>query len=290
MDEAAKLWHESNMEPIPTFDLYGEHQAFPDILHCETILDRAAGHGWRIGVHRHADLHQFFLLTGGRAQMTVDGAVREVPLPALVSVPRRVAHSFQFAQGTEGFVVTLPVAEFADLFGASALSDRLVQAGTIPADDDLRRLVQALAEEHRARRLGRIAQLRALATQLAVHVARRLEGEARDHPYARRMAAFDTLVHAHLRDRWTVADHAAALGMTPTHLSRVARAETGLSASQYIDRQLFQEARRLLAYTRAGVGEVGLMLGFEDPAYFSRAFRRQCGETPQAYRNRLRAL
>ncbi|WP_128255363.1 helix-turn-helix domain-containing protein [Falsirhodobacter deserti] len=291
MDEGAKRWYKSNMEQIPTFDLYGEHQAFPDILHCETILDRAAGHDWQIGVHRHADLHQFFLLVAGRAQMTVDGAVQALALPALVSIPRRAAHGFRFARGTEGFVITLPVAEFAELFGASALGDRLAQTGAVPASDDLVQIVQGLADEHRSRRFGRIAALRGLATQLGVNVARQLEGEdTRDHPYARRMAAFDALVHAHLRDRWAVADYARALGMTPTHLSRVARAETGLNASQYIDRQVFQEARRLLAYTRAGVGEVGQMLGFDDPAYFSRAFRRQCKETPQAYRDRLRVL
>jgi AraC family transcriptional activator of pobA len=50
---------------------------------------------------------------------------------------------------------------------------------------------------------------------------------------------------------------------------------------------LFQEAQRSLAYTRMSVAEVGYTLGFEDPAYFSRAFRRHYGQSPSEYRQGL---
>ena len=45
------------------------------------------------------------------------------------------------------------------------------------------------------------------------------------------------------------------------------------------------EARRLLAYTAFSVAEIAFQLGF-DPAYFSRAFTRQEGLSPAAFRRR----
>ena len=49
-----------------------------------------------------------------------------------------------------------------------------------------------------------------------------------------------------------------------------------------------QEARRLLAYTLMDVAEVGYRLGYEDPSYFSRAFRRETGLSPSAFRRPYR--
>lgn len=280
------------LRAIPTFDLYGEHHAFPDVLHCETITDRAALHDWRISVHRHTDLHQFFSITAGSAEVTVEGAVQRLALPALVTIPRLAAHGFRFAQGTAGHVVTLPMAELPEAFGeGSPIAQRLSHWGTVPGSAELRGLVARLAAEHRGAGFGRVPLLRGLVLQLAAEVARGLNdaSPASEHPYARRMVALDALIAARLRSRWRVADYADALGMTPTHLSRVTRAEAGLSASRYIERHLFREARRLLAYTRMGVGEIAFALGFEDAAYFSRAFRRHEGEPPLAYRDRVGA-
>lgn len=280
----------THVPPIPVFDLYGESRAFPDVLHCETINDRAALHDWRIGVHRHSGLHQFFLLTAGEAELTVDGAHARPPLPALVTMPRLVAHGFRFARGTEGHVVSIPLAELPEAFGeASALAPRLAAWAVLPARPETLALVRALAEEHRGAGFGRAAMLRAQALQLSAQAARLIErappGPAR--LYARRMAAFDALIRDNLHSRWRVADYARALGMTATHLNRVTRAETGLSAGRYVERHLFQEARRYLAYTRMTVGEIAWLLGFEDAAYFSRAFRRHVGEPPLFYRERF---
>lgn len=284
MDGTCKEWHFSNMALIPTFDLYGEHSAFPDLLHCETVLARAACHDWHIAPHRHVDLHQFFLLTAGRAEVTVDGRTLEMALPVLVSVPRNAVHGFLFAQGTEGIVITLPVAEFPDTFGG-----RLGRWCSVEADADIRAVAATLADEHRGRAFGREPMLRALVEQLAVQVARRVAvGDAPEPAASAKMLALDALVQQNLRHRWRVSDYAAALGMTPTHLTRVTHAATGLSASRYIERLLFQEARRRLAYTRASVADVGYTLGFEDASYFSRAFRRHCGRSPNAYRRQFR--
>ena len=46
------------------------------------------------------------------------------------------------------------------------------------------------------------------------------------------------------------------------------------------------EAARLLRFTDLTVGEVAFRVGYADPLYFSRAFKRHAGEPPMAYRER----
>ena len=48
--------------------------------------------------------------------------------------------------------------------------------------------------------------------------------------------------------------------------------------------QMVLEAKRDLRYTQKSVKEIAIDLGFEDPAYFTRYFKKSENESPQAYR------
>jgi AraC family transcriptional activator of pobA len=48
------------------------------------------------------------------------------------------------------------------------------------------------------------------------------------------------------------------------------------------------EAARLLRFTDLSVGEVAHRVGYDDPLYFSRAFKRRHEQSPQAYRDAVR--
>lgn len=281
----------TDMPPIPTYGLYGEGRGFPDVLHCERIADRAHLHDWRISPHRHTNLHQFFLILSGAAVITVDGRTRDLALPVLLSIPAWVVHGFRFSVGTEGFVLTVPLSELPEVFGENALlAPALAVWGAARADPAMDALFNEVVRQRGIADTARAPMLRALALQIACLCARALQGgekSAIGSRYGRHMQAFSTLVRAHLHESWSVRDHAAALSITPTHLNRVSRATSGLSAARFIESRRFHEACRLLAYTRIGIAEIGYSLGFDDPAYFSRSFRRQVGETPSSYRKRL---
>jgi AraC-like DNA-binding protein len=50
------------------------------------------------------------------------------------------------------------------------------------------------------------------------------------------------------------------------------------------------EAKRLLAHSGAQVAQVATQLGFEDPAYFSRCFKKHTGRTPLEFRQALASI
>ncbi len=59
---------------------------------------------------------------------------------------------------------------------------------------------------------------------------------------------------------------------------------SGQTALQVIHQRLLLEARRNLIYTRMSIGQLSDNLGFSDPTYFARFFKRLSGQTPNGYR------
>lgn len=291
MDPTARYLYGSDMDaasPIQTYNLFGESGDLPDVVHCETIETRSVLHDWELSAHRHARLHQVLWIESGGGMASLDGAEHRLAPAKLINVPVGIVHGFRFDPGTSGLVVTL-AAEMLDeaLHAAEGLRPVLNRPSLLPAPDGAVATMQALAAEFPGRDFARAQILRALAGLLLGQIARALSS---DRPQPGRAPApgllsrFEALIEAHYTDHWPVGDYAAALAVSPTHLSRVTRAATGRPASALIEERLIREARRNLVYTNLPVSTVAYALGFHDPAYFSRVFARATGLSPRAFR------
>jgi AraC family transcriptional activator of pobA len=273
------------MERIPTWQLYGEASPFPDLLHIERIVDRAAGMDWVIAPHRHVNLHQIFLITDGVLDLSLDGVRQRPALPAVLNIPPGTVHAFRFEAGTEGYVLTMPPADFPELFGheTAALQHPFDAPGS-----GLMQAMARIAGLHSATGPLRRLRLRAAAIDLCCAVAE-LAGAVADSAGPARIPQLEALIRAHLSEGWQVEDYARALGLSDRHLRRLCLEATGLSTHGFIAATRLREACRLLAYTRMQVQEVGFALGFDDPAYFVRVFRQGMGLSPTEYRRRTSA-
>jgi len=78
-------------------------------------------------------------------------------------------------------------------------------------------------------------------------------------------------------------DVATQVGLSATHLSRVLSNETGKSFIEHLSDYRIARAKAELASGRMSVKEVGAAVGYLDPNYFSRAFKRVTGLTPSDY-------
>jgi len=92
------------------------------------------------------------------------------------------------------------------------------------------------------------------------------------------------LLESHYREHWPVSRYAATLGLSTERLNRLVRAEAGHTAQHLIHARLAREATRQLVHVAAPVSKLAFELGFEDPAYFCRFFKRHTGLSPRAYR------
>ncbi|GAA0463640.1 AraC family transcriptional regulator [Streptomyces olivaceiscleroticus] len=87
---------------------------------------------------------------------------------------------------------------------------------------------------------------------------------------------------------WSVRECADRLGVSPGHLTQAVRAATGRSPGQLLIAARVYRAQQLLAHTELPVRQVAARLGFADPAYFCRFFRRETGSSPGDFRKHHR--
>lgn len=99
--------------------------------------------------------------------------------------------------------------------------------------------------------------------------------------YVRQIQEFtDKNLHLDVSLR-VLADH---VKLHPTHLSKIYKIETGEGISDYIARLRMDRACHKLKTSDKKVYEIALEIGYMDPAYFIKVFKRQFGVTPQEYR------
>ncbi|MEP2533890.1 helix-turn-helix domain-containing protein [Shimia sp.] len=275
---------------ILNYNLFGESGDLPDVVHCETIEARSRLHDWEFSPHRHARLHQVLILEKGRGKVSLDGRNHPIPPASIVNVPVGIVHGFSFEPGTRGLVITL-AAEILDdtLRHSKGLGQILNQPTVQTASSDIASTMQSIAICFAGRDFARAHVLRALCALLIGQIAQSLfhsgsAPEASQKPEL--LSRFETLIEDKYLLHWTVAEYAAALSVSPTHLSRVTRAATGRPATRLIEERLIREARRNLVYTNLPVSTIAYALGFEDPAYFSRVFSRATGLAPRNFRAR----
>lgn len=167
-----------------------------------------------------------------------------------------------------------------------------IQRIPVPEPDRARLLdhYRELDRELRDRRDGFAEAALARLTLLLVDV-RRLAADIpgglrlRDEPLL--ADAFD-VIEARFAQPISLRDVAAAVAVTPAHLTTVVRRKSGRTVQQWITERRMIEARRLLAGTTLSVAAIAGRVGFTDPGYFTRVFRRDHGLSPQAWRSAAR--
>ena len=99
---------------------------------------------------------------------------------------------------------------------------------------------------------------------------------------------FLQLVELHYRDGWPVARYATALGVTEDKLHAHCKREKRISPRAVVHARLIEEARTRLQQLDLPVEQIAYGLGFRDPGYFNRFFRKYQGVSPGAYRRGAR--
>jgi AraC family transcriptional activator of pobA len=284
---------------IPAFALYGEVLgASADMLHVEAIQARSRLYRWEIDAHTHHGLHQILWVASGPATVALDEARERCEGPVAIVVPPGVVHAFRFSSDTEGQVLTFnPSAVIEGDLPATGQALRELFAGprvlhfesSAAATRRIAKLFEDLAEEFASADAAGSPVPLWLARAIIWRLARQgaiLTRSARGGGHAL-FTRFMVLVETHHREHWPVARYADELGLTPERLNRLTRAETGKAALDLVHARLAREACRRLTYIAAPISKLAFELGFEDPAYFCRFFKRRTGRNPRDYRRAI---
>jgi YesN/AraC family two-component response regulator len=95
-------------------------------------------------------------------------------------------------------------------------------------------------------------------------------------------------ISEHLHDRVMLSDAAAQLQLSEAHLSRLFKAETGVSFSDYVNRMKAESAATLLLYSEYSDLDISNLFAFSSQSYFIKVFRKYMGMTPKEYKKTYR--
>ncbi|WP_310558525.1 AraC family transcriptional regulator [Flavobacterium sp.] len=89
-----------------------------------------------------------------------------------------------------------------------------------------------------------------------------------------------------VRKRITLKEIAQYVAYSPSHFSGLFQRNTGSSPLNYFIHLKIQEACHQLDFSDMKINQISMLVGFEDPLYFSRMFSKIMGSSPSAYRKK----
>ncbi|HTM99697.1 MAG TPA: AraC family transcriptional regulator [Pedobacter sp.] len=93
-----------------------------------------------------------------------------------------------------------------------------------------------------------------------------------------------TFMKANVHKRLCVDEIAETFRYSPSHYSVLFKQKTGLSPIEYFIRIKIQRASELLTNSNLIVKEIAGEVGYDDPFYFTRIFKKVTGKTPKEYK------
>ncbi len=93
-------------------------------------------------------------------------------------------------------------------------------------------------------------------------------------------------IHQNYTRSFSFLELSETIGVSRSYLSRIFKAEIGITSRDYLNRFRIQKAKELLLLSDKSITEIASDVGYEDGGYFSRVFREVSGCSPRAYRQR----
>ena len=277
---------------VPAFFVYGEPSRALDVgfLHVETVMERRSLHFGRVAPHKHPLMGQITYWYKGEGRYRIEDRTWNFSAPAISFVPSNVVHGFDVDEQADAIVVSVSD----DLLRAMASQVDMVldapvllcgEAG-VPGWVKVGALLDMIMEEYRD---GAAASERVLAGLIGVVLSlmARLGGKMgfeAASPVVALGLDLRRAIDRHYREDWSVGRYVETLATTPHLLDKAARTVFGQTVKDMVLERRLLEAKRLLRFTIRPVEDIGREIGFEDPAYFSRFFRKRMGLSPTEWR------
>lgn len=101
------------------------------------------------------------------------------------------------------------------------------------------------------------------------------------------MSKFRKLLEIGYRKNWPVSKYAQDLNVSTKTLNNLVKSKTGDTTSKMINSRIILEAKRQLCHSSSFVNEIGYDLGFQDPSYFVKFFKKHMNLTPSEFRKSI---
>ncbi|MEC5148182.1 helix-turn-helix domain-containing protein [Chitinophaga sp. 212800010-3] len=259
-----------------------------------------------IGVpHRH-DFYTIYWIKKGKLVHTIDTVPHEVKKNTLFFVAPGQVHNLQASERIEGYMIA-----FRDAF--MCLKDQTHQITGINSglffnnqfssvihlndeqEKDIDAIVRLMMKELAMREPDYETALHGLLRYFLV-LASRIKGEnvaISPEQHAAHNSSiflkFKNLIEEKYQHLKTVSDYAEILHIKPVLLNEISKQLSGITAGEHIRNRVILEAQRYLYNTDLTAKEIAYKLGFDDPHYFSRFFKKYTNQSPSEFKEAARS-
>lgn len=274
-------------------------QAFGSLLgHIEKIRVNDLKHRLTPKVpfpHSH-DFYQILIVTKGKGWHEIDFNRYPIEANSVFIIKPGQIHSWVLSANTTGFVVEFELhAVQSSILQFNLLENILIN---IPDfihynyDDreELLNLASSSIKELQRQEEGFEALVCFKITELLFLIYRRIPRSIRQRSKQDEYTnLFLKLVEENFSKQHQVEFYAQKLGITTKALSMRLSRSLDFPPRTIIHNRCLLEAKRLLGYSTKSINQISYLLGFDDPNYFTRFFRKSVGMTPLAFRKKIKA-
>lgn len=251
--------------------------------------------------HRHP-FHEIIYLKSGEGRHTIDGEVFTLEADTIYVIGEGQIHEFLEGINLKGYLLryklsvlppalTMYATDYSILQVISASNSLHLSPQEAQAFDlCFEQLLQESSRHNRSDKSNHIFHFILLTLLSRINLKiRSLSNHLRDHydSIDHNYKKLILLIEEHYKERHELPFYAKQLRMTTRQLSQLTESETGETAKQLVNKRLMIEARRLLTFTNMSFKEIAFDLGYKEPAYFSRLFKRKTGQSPKVFRQEI---
>jgi AraC family 4-hydroxyphenylacetate 3-monooxygenase operon regulatory protein len=281
--------------------LYDKHYNDED-LHYESLDKLADFFGSNMPVHYHDRFYQLHVILNGNVRVHLDEMSFNAKGPMFFLTPPTVPHSFILDNNAQGHVITIRQQLIWQVLGGidqhnwSGFMNKplCVELHSLDINSNataerLLVLLQMLADENEAQTaLLHNRAMHSILQLIFAHISRLADtGQVQQKmpkEDIRIFHQFNELIEENYKAHLSLSNYAEKIGVTAARLNSVCQRLSGLPSKRLIMDRIMQEAQRLLKFSSVSVTQIGYELGFKDPAYFARFFRRNAQITASEYR------
>ena len=232
----------------------------------------------------------YLLLYVWAGQLQVQEAERRLPASAgsvVVYRPGERQHYTHVArERTQAYWLHFSGTGAEELLQKAGFFARITPVGCVPeARELLRRLIHEL--QFRQRQYEMFCQAQILLLLATLSRSRQQRESAQLAQKYRRLAAVIAHMHANCQQSLSVSDFARMCDLSEHHFIHLFHEYTGEAPYAYLTRLRLEKAKDLMVSTTLNISEIAAAVGYPNPLYFSRLFRRHMGVPPSQFRKAM---
>ncbi|MFT3919091.1 helix-turn-helix domain-containing protein [Cloacibacterium sp.] len=264
----------------------------------EQVKTRCINFGWQVEPHFHSYLYQIFFVKGGTAEIHLNAHKYKLEAPFLIYIPPNYIHGFSFSPNVDGDIISFSNYYTYSFFKEFPIIEKsiafpILLSRECSKDKDAISIIETLleleAEFYEERDSFKDIYIHVKLASLLLSIAS-LKEKANDFHLSKNSSELDyfrqflEMVKTQISPFQPIEFYAKKLGVSLSHLNRLCKTisnDTPLSIIQY---EIISMAKILLLNDKINVSDVAYSLGFNDPSYFIRLFKKKTGMTPKAYK------